>query len=286
MNVILQKTEEEHLLSTCDGTCKNGTNCKCVVDIGSELSGQAMYDYGFSDCLLCQRANGQQFCTIPDNYPVDWIYDGYKIRYDKSNYKLKNKNTIEHIIDTDLYEETWLSTLYYTSTSLISSVSVDWRLAVCDTSRCKHPIHAYIDVHRAIGVSHSYYDVVDRVVKCENCHKELRYIDSDNSIVEYKENKYTQCRFCSTVIIYTNGIAVQTCTTCTNNCKSDIQKGRHICLYCKNAVNINQRKNIQEFKIRKTPTSCTETVYLCRLHRVYPPDTSKIFKISELLSFF
>jgi hypothetical protein len=290
MDIVAQKSEEDLLLATCDGTCSNGEKCRCIVDIGTELAGQAMFDYGFTTCVLCQRAIGQQYCTIPENYPVSWIYDGYKIKYDKGNYRRIGTNSIEQVIDQvcedDTYKESWISSLYYTSTELVDVNSVNWKLVVCDTPKCKHPVHAYIDVHRAIGVSNSYYDVVDECVKCEFCHKALRYIFSNNGIVEYNNQSYTQCRFCSTIIFFSPKVPVQVCTTCTAQCKSDVQKGRHICFYCKNSVNVSQRKNIQEFKIRKTPTSRTETVYLCRLHRVYPPEPTKIFKISELLSMF
>lgn len=289
MDIVVQRSEEEILLATCDGTCCNGSNCLCVVDIGTELAGQGMYDYGFNLCILCSRAIGQKYCTIPENYPVDWIYDGFKIKYNKKNYRLSDVNSIEHNIDIthdNICEESWITSLYYTSTVLVNKSSVDWKLTVCDTHNCKHPVHAYIDVHRAVGVSNCYFDVVERIVKCEFCHKSLRYINSDNGIVKYGDHSYAQCRFCSTIIFNSTKIPLQICSTCTDHCKSDIQKGRHICLYCKNAVNITQVKNIQEFKIRKTSTSRTETVFLCRLHRVYPPDPTKIFKISELLSLF
>jgi hypothetical protein len=289
MDVVVQKTEEEHLLANCDGTCSSGDECLCIVDIGATLAGQAMYDYGFSKCLLCNRRDGQQYCTIPENYPVEWIQNGFKIKYNKENYKLVSVNNIEHVISVindEICEESWISSLYYTTTTVVDKISVDWKLPTCDTHRCKHPVHAYIDVHRAVGVSNSYYDIIEEMVKCEFCHKSLHYIDSNNGVVEYNDQSYAQCRFCSTIIFFSQKLPVQICSTCTDQCKSDIQKGRHICLYCKNTVNITQRKNIQEFKIRKTPTSCTETIYLCRLHRVYPPDPTKIFKISELLSLF
>lgn len=290
MDIIVQKVEEELLLASCDGTCSNGRECRCVVDIGTDLPGQAMFDYGFTTCVLCQRANGQEYCTIPENYPISWIYDGYKIKYDTSNYRKIGPNSIEHNTDgvdqDDIYKESWVSSLYYTATELVDTKFANWKLVVCDTPGCKHNVHVYIDVHRAIGVSNSYYDVIDECVKCEFCHNALRYIDSNNGIVEYDNQTYTQCRFCSTIIFFTPKVPVQVCTTCFKHCKSDVQKGRHICLYCKNTVNVTQKKNIQEFKIRKTPTSRTETVYLCRLHRVYPQDPTKIFRISELLSMF
>lgn len=291
MSIVDQKSEEDLLLATCDGTCSNGPNCKCIVDVGTELAGQAMFDYGFTTCLLCQRFAGQSFCTIPDYYPKSWIYDGCKIKYDKAHYRVSQHdvNSIEQIIDEskeELVEGTWISTLYYTSTELVDSKVVDWELAVCEGSKCKFNVHAYIDVHRAIGVSNCYYDVLNRCVKCEGCHSKLIFIPSEDGIVEYKDQKYTKCRFCSAIIFHQLNIPVQLCTTCIKKCQNDDQKSRHICLYCKNSVNVAQRKNIQEFKIRKTPTSHIEMVYFCRLHRIYPPDPTKIFKISELLSMF
>lgn len=291
MSIVVRRLEEELLLATCDGTCSNAENCKCIIDIGTQLAGQAMYDYGFITCVLCQRANGQEYNTIPDNYPESWIYDGCKIKYDKGDYKVSQNdlNSIEQVIDEtkeNLIEESWLSSLYYTSTELVDTSVVDWKLAVCETQKCKCNVHAYIDVHRAIGVSSSYYDVSSKVVKCELCHSSLKYIPSDDGVVVYNDQKFIKCRFCSTIIFFQENAPVQLCTTCTKKCQNDVQKSRHICLYCKNSVNVAQRKNIQEFKIRKTPTSHVETVYLCRLHRIYPPDPTKIFKISELLSMF
>lgn len=287
MDIVLQKSEEDRLLFTCDGTCVRGSSCLCVVDQVTALSGQAMFDYGFSTCVLCQRAEGQNYCTIPDNYPMSWIYDGYKIKYDRGNYRKTGLNSIEQIVDDpDVCKESWISNLYYTSTELVDEGSVRWKLVVCETPNCKHNVHVYIDVHRAIGVSNSYYDVEQECVKCEFCHEALRYIDSSNGIVEFENRAYTRCRFCFTVIFLQSKVPIQACTTCYKQCQSDVQKGRHICFYCKNTINVSQKKNIQEFKIRKTPTSHTETVYLCRLHRVYPQDPSKIFKISELLSMF
>lgn len=291
-DIVVQKCEEDLMLSTCDGTCKNGPACKCIVDIGTTLAGQAMFDYGISTCVLCQRSDGQlNHCTIPENYPVSWIVDGYKIKYDKRHYRKSGMNSIEQVIDEvdeqDIFKESWISSLYYTSTELVDSSVVNWKLSVCDQSpKCKHPIHAYIDVHRAIGVSNCYYDVLKGVVMCEFCNVPLRTLESKKGVIHFNNNTYTQCRFCFTIILYSSNLPVQVCSTCSTQCKNENQKGRHICLYCKNSINVDQRKNIQEFKIRKTPTSRTETVYFCRLHRIYPPDPSKIFKISELLSMF
>jgi hypothetical protein len=289
MSIILQKHEEDLLLATCDGTCFNKDECKCIVDFKTNLAGQALYDYGFTTCLLCQRANGQEFITIPESYPPSWIYDEYKIKYNKQNYKRNDTGGIDQIIDEskeEVNKETWVNSMYYTSTELVDETIVNWKLAVCDMGKCKHPVHTYIDVSRAICVSNSYYDVMNKVVKCEQCHVPLRYIESKNGIVEFRDQKYTKCRFCKTVIFYKDGNYIQACTSCYDKCRKDDQKSRHICLYCNNSVNVSQRRNIQEFQIRKTPTSRIETVYLCRLHRIYPPDPTKIFKISELLSMF
>lgn len=273
------------LLSTCDGTCINDEKCLCVVDHGTTLAGKSMCDYGFPTCLLCQRHGGQSHTTIPESYPKSWVTSDFKINYKKEHYKRNGENSIvqETGDNDDIIKETWVNTLYYTSTEYVSKSNVEWKLAVCD---CKYAIHAYIDVNRAIGVSNSYYDVMCDIVKCEYCHSPLKYIDSNDGIVTYNDNVYTKCRFCNTVVLFKEKEYIQTCSTCYEKCKHDDQKSRHICIYCKNSINVSQRKNIQEFKIRKTQTSRVETVYLCRLHRINHGNTSKVYKISELLDMF
>lgn len=288
MNVVVQKSEEDFLLSDCDDSCINGKLCVCITDIGTELSGRAMENYGFSSCVLCQRKNGQEYCTLPDLYPVNWVKNNKYIIYNKDNYKLNGKNCIIQYFDASesLYEETWISKIYYTITELINPMSVEWNLTVCENDNCKQPIHAYINVHRAIGISNSYLDVLQNKIMCDICMGELKKIPSVNGIVIFKEGKYAQCRNCFSVIEYNSDAAIQFCTTCVTKCKNDIQKGYHICLYCKNTVNITRNSKVQSFSIRKTPTSRIETVYFCKNHMIYPPNPNKIFKISELLSMF
>jgi len=280
MAVILQKHEEDLLLMNSDNTCANGTFCKCITDMGLDSSGTAMTAYGIPLCLLCSRSEGQQHITMEDGYPPSWVTTNNTIIYDKGHYKVSGDNVITQDI-SGVGTSTLLSTIYHTKTSYVDKTS--WELTVCTTPRCKNPIHAYIDIKSAIGISNCNFDVGNNVLLCKFCMKELSKVASDDvGEVHYKGVTYTICRICDSIVIKKPSVLIQMCSGCSDQCKNEIHKSRQICLYCKKTINSSQLKHTQKIKMQKTPTSVVEQVYFCKRHKLYHCNIDDVYTPVQL----
>lgn len=284
MNIVVQKSEEDSLLSDCDNSCSNGDKCVCKKVLGMSNAGQGMYDYGFDKCVLCFRKEYNKkkidlpYRVIVDGYPKNWVVDGPFIRFVKSDYLCDGERVIIQKIDNlPLNPETWITKIYDTAVEKVPEYSTRWFLSVCETPGCKKPIHSFIDEHRSIGINNSYMDLSTGVVKCKFCNNEngIKYIDDNNGIVNYMGVEYSQCRFCSTIVRHNKFSPVQICTTCYNIKQDELKLIERVCIHCQNTVHINKKGGSQTLIVRSDDGQIRE-VYLCRYHKLKSINTTEV----------
>lgn len=132
MNIVVQKSDEDELLSTCDNTCDNSEQCVVKRIIKFPRFGQAMSRYGLGSCLLCYRASGKQpFVTLVSGYPEDWVV-GDSIRFKKDDYGLTESGLVQLIENSHspVVDNTWVTKIYKCVTE--RCVEIPWRLAICE----------------------------------------------------------------------------------------------------------------------------------------------------------
>lgn len=290
MYIVVLKSEEDLLLSDCDNSCSSGDECVCKTVLGMNNSGQGMYDYGLSKCVLCYRSSyvantKPPFNVVPDGYPKHWLLPGVPfIRFNKNDYKVKGTRYIEQVITGEITPLSWLSSLYETNVVKVPEEDTRWFLSVCDTRGCKQVIHSYVNEHRAIGIDNSYMDLSSNSVKCKFCNKNLRYIDNNSEgIVCYGGVDYAKCRFCNTIVKYDSSEAVQICTCCLKIQQDNLKMMERICLYCSNTVSGNKKGGSQSIAVRCSDNNVKD-MYLCRHHKIKSLVDGKIYDYNDLIN--
>jgi hypothetical protein len=266
------------------------------MELGMKNSGQGMHSYGIGKCILCCRKDALHpvfpYRVVVDGYPKEWVVGGMFIRFSPiTDYNTDGNRCITQKIDAfhPLCPDTWVTKLYNTAVTQISTASVNWFVAVCETDGCKSLIHSYIDEQRAIGINESYMDLSENTVKCSKCEINLRLIRDDNGLVRYKGVTYARCRFCSTVVNYKSVNAIQICTTCECDQNREVRMLERVCVYCKSTVPVNKRGGSQKLQVRKTDGSDGEVIkdmFLCRHHKMKNLKENQVIDYDYLLSLF
>jgi ssDNA-binding Zn-finger/Zn-ribbon topoisomerase 1 len=283
MNIVVQKSDEDLLLADCDNSCSQGRVCACIVDLGMNIAGQGMYDYGFTKCVLCFRksytsmTSPPPYKVIPDEYPKEWVVSGSFIRFDKDDYLVVgNRQVIQNTDGYTKYPKTWLSNLYDTKVESVPLSYTNWFLAVCETPKCKKEIHSYIDEHRAVGIEKSYMDLETDTLKCSFCHKALVLLNAENGLLHFKGQDYAECRFCRTIVLYDNDSAIQICTTCNLERLNEQAISKRVCLRCNNSVTSNKKGGSQTVLV-KNADGVIEEMFFCRHHRIKNIDANVVY---------
>lgn len=292
MNIVVLKSEEDLLLSDCDNSCSNGNKCVCKKILKTDNAGQGMYDYGFSKCVACIRRDYSKapvetdppYRVVLDGYPESWVTSkGVAfIRFLASDYTVVGGRKIIQNIDGPLVPISWVTKMYETSTIMVPKSSTKWFLSVCETSGCKQNIHSYIDEHRAIGIDTSYMDLTDGAVKCKFCDNNLKYVNEQNGIVEYRHTFYSQCRFCDTVVKHKPSAAIQICTTCRANQDEDLKMLERVCMYCGNTIPVTKKGGSQSI-IVKMPDGTVKDMFLCRHHKIRTLNGQDVYDYGHIL---
>ena len=285
MNIAVQKSEEDALLSECDNSCANGDKCVCKKMFGMSNAGQGMYDYGINKCVLCLRKEYSKkkisipYRVIVDGYPKIWVTEGPFIRFSKNDYQTDGERCVtQKTQGLILNPDSWITKIYDTAVIKVPESSTKWFLSVCETEGCKKPIHTFIDEHRSIGINNSYMDLTSGVVKCKFCNSPngISYIYDDGGIVNYLGVEYSQCRFCSTVVRHDRETSVQICTTCYKIRQEELKLIERVCMYCNNTVHINKKGGSQTL-IVKGSDGQVKDAYLCRYHKIKSLDSSEVY---------
>lgn len=286
MNIILQKFEEDSLLSDCDNSCVNGDKCVCKKILGMANAGQGLYDYGINKCVLCLRkAYSKRKINIPyrvivDGYPKIWVTGGPFIRFSKNDYDHDgNRCVIQKVDGLVLNPETWITKIYETEVVKVPESSTRWFLSICETEGCKKPIHTFIDEHRSIGINNSYMDLTTGVVKCKFCNGPggISYVYDNDGIVNYLGVEYSQCRFCSTVVRHDGDASVQVCTTCYKLKQDELKLIERVCMRCRNTVHVNKKGGSQTLIVRGHDGQVKDA-YLCRYHKIKSLDSTEVYE--------
>lgn len=282
MNIILQKKDEDILLSYCDNSCSNDDKCVCKKILGMNHSGQGLYDYGLDKCVLCYRREyslkkiSLPYRVIKDGYPMNWIIHGVFVRFMKTDYQYSDRCIIQKTDGLAQYPSTWITKIYDTPVTKVPESSTRWFLSICDTPNCKKPIHTFIDEHRSIGINNSYMDLSCGVVKCKFCNSAIKYIYDNGGIVNYSGVEYSQCRFCFTIVRHDKNAAVQICTTCYNIKQDELKLIERVCMHCQNTVHVNKKGGSQTIAVRGNDGQIND-VYLCRYHKIKTLNPNEVY---------
>jgi hypothetical protein len=292
MDIIVHKSDEDCLLNDCDDSCGSGVMCVARKMLGMSISGKGMHCYGFSKCVLCMRryhhrksSRATQYRVIQDGYPVAWVVNGCFIRFDIRDYVVCGPRSVVQRVDTNevIHPDSWITKMYNTHVVKVPIGSNRWFISVCDTGDCKHNIHAFIDIHRAIGTRSSFMDLDTMSVKCEFCKSTLRKIHDKGGLVSYDGIMYARCRFCSTVVKYSDVSPIQMCTTCRVEQGNELKMFERVCLHCNNTVPTN-KKNGSQTIIVKIPNGGVKEIFLCRHHKINMIVDKKVYDYDYVLS--
>lgn len=262
MPIVVQKSEEDEYLSYCDDSCIEGDNCVCKTDHGMVNSGTSMFNHGISTCVLCTRKSLSKIYRVLNyNYPLYSLYDNHYVKYSKSDYKVDNGRIIQ-FCNFKPKEVDWFSQIFNTSCCL---ESVDWCLMVCSNNNCKNDVLSHVNKHRTLGAKNAYFDVSNNCVKCIKCDTPIKTLENENDRVIYKDNIYTRCCFCKTIIITDDSLAFHSCGECMKLVNNRINETLTSCFVCKNTLLTSSKKVLsQRIIVGRTKKRC---IYLCRFHR-------------------
>lgn len=279
---LVKRADEEEWLRDCDDSCGNGrANCKCVLDLGTEVAGKRTPHHHL--CVLCLRA--AVGCGKMDNPYVNFDHEyeresllsepierlrGAFVLYQASDYvktgprAIEQKlippqpSTINPLRVTRTYAN-WIDDLFVTydtadldshfTEDIISNNDQmrDWCVCICQNPKCQAPgMLSYKDHDREVGIHHAYLDILEGAVVCMSCEQPVSYLTANREtntvdLRHINEGLVSRCTFCTSVIAFDPRCTFQMCRNCTEDLSSQYEIAKKVCHYCHAPICIGKR---------------------------------------------
>lgn len=311
--LIISREEEDRFLSICDGTCVEGSKCKCITDMGTVLSGSSVY--GSNKCILCLRSYATEnykkntsvrlnyYINIKSEYPIECYIDyennslgvfngiyGPFVRYNKKQYRKMGDDSIEQYLPYPNIQESWITINFnvdngYTSQHLDKMMSDVWELCYCPNNKCKNNLLSCKNIRFAVGIEKTRYNLFTDETRCVSCNHLVNFIQSNplTNLALFDNSKYmTRCMFCCTLIDYRPNETIQCCDPCTLNVQKDLVSNVEVCFKCNNSIVKSKRlKGAGNSYIITKDNNQTYVLYLCKNHKLKGGSTKKHYDEEE-----